>query len=245
MKYLIASDIHGSAFYCEQLIEQFNNQGADKLLLLGDILYHGPRNELPLGYEPKKVIEMLNSISDKIFCVRGNCDCEVDQMVLKFPIMAEYAMIPYKDKTIFVTHGHKYGIDAVEKYYRELAAYNKAQENGEIATMPAPIPALNPGDVLLQGHTHESACYTMGCGIVYINPGSVSIPKGYSSCGYLTYEDGVFTGYTLDGDPDGMRYDMNPIVEAPVAETESVNETETVKVGFDTLVETSSEDTAE
>ena len=104
MKYLIAADIHGSAFYCEQLLERFQEEGADKLILLGDILYHGPRNELPFGYEPKKVIDMLNAISDKVFCIRGNCDCDVDQMVLRFPIMADYAMIPYGEKTIFLTH---------------------------------------------------------------------------------------------------------------------------------------------
>jgi len=89
MKWMIASDIHGSAFYCEKMLKAFKREQADKLLLLGDILYHGPRNDLPEGYAPKKVIEMLNNIKEKILCVRGNCDAEVDQMVLEFPIMAD------------------------------------------------------------------------------------------------------------------------------------------------------------
>ena len=93
MKWMIASDIHGSAFYCEKMLKAFEREQADKLLLLGDILYHGPRNDLPKGYAPKKVIELLNNIKEKILCVRGNCDAEVDQMVLEFPIMADYAMI--------------------------------------------------------------------------------------------------------------------------------------------------------
>ena len=212
MKYLIAADIHGSAFYCEQLLERFQEEGADKLILLGDILYHGPRNELPFGYEPKKVIDMLNAISDKVFCIRGNCDCDVDQMVLRFPIMADYAMIPYGEKTIFLTHGHKYGRDAVEKYCAEMKVYNEARERGEAAVMPDPIPALNPGDVLLQGHTHVSTFSQLSNGVININPGSISIPKGGSSHGYLTFEDGVFTRYSMDGNAE-MKYDMTPSAE--------------------------------
>ena len=105
MKWMIASDIHGSAFYCEKMLKAFEREQADKLLLLGDILYHGPRNDLPKGYAPKKVIELLNNIKEKILCVRGNCDAEVDQMVLEFPIMADYAMITEGDLNIFV---HRY-----------------------------------------------------------------------------------------------------------------------------------------
>ena len=195
MKYFIASDIHGSAFYCDQLIEQFNASGADKMILLGDILYHGPRNELPLGYEPKKVIEMLNAISDKILCVRGNCDSEVDQMVLNFPIMADYAIMPYKDRTIFITHGHVYGREAYDGY----AELQEAYKNKLIKTAPKPLPKLNKGDILLHGHTHVCVCTTISGGIIYINPGSVSIPKEGTSNGYMTFEDGVFTRYSLDG----------------------------------------------
>ena len=210
MKYLIASDIHGSAYYCEQLLEQFEKQGADKLILLGDILYHGARNELPFGYEPRRVIDMLNEISDKIICVRGNCDSEVDQTVLNFPIMAEYAFMPYKDKTIFITHGHKYGKDAYETHDFAMKAYEEAVANGQKIAKPdlQPLPFLNKGDVLLQGHTHVSGYREMECGAINVNPGSVSIPKGGSSHGYMTFEDGVFIRYSLTGDAD-LGYDMN------------------------------------
>lgn len=209
MKYLIAADIHGSAFYCEQLLDRFEESCADKLILLGDILYHGPRNELPFGYEPTKVIDMLNALSDRVFCIRGNCDCEVDQMVLRFPIMADYAMIPYGEKTIFLTHGHKYGKDTIENYCKAMKAYEAAKENGETAVLPDPIPALNPGDVLLQGHTHVSMLSQLSNDVININPGSVSIPKGGTSNGYLVFEDGIFTRYTLNGIPE-FKYDMNP-----------------------------------
>ena len=128
MKWMIASDIHGSAFYCEKMLKAFKREQADKLLLLGDILYHGPRNDLPKGYAPKKVIELLNNIKEKILCVRGNCDAEVDQMVLEFPIMADYAMITEGDLNIFVTHGHHFN--------------EKTQE----------------GLILLHGHTHVPVC---------------------------------------------------------------------------------------
>ena len=107
MKLMVASDIHGSSFCCEKLIEAFKKEKPDKLLLLGDLLYHGPRNDLPQGYAPKKVIEMLNSIKHDVICIKGNCESEVDQMVLQFPIMAEYAYIYIDGLTIFATHGHK------------------------------------------------------------------------------------------------------------------------------------------
>ena len=129
MKIMVASDIHGSAYYCQKMTEAYKNSGAQKLLLLGDILYHGPRNDLPKEYAPKKVIEMLNNISDEILCVRGNCDSEVDQMVLKFNIMAEYAIIYDGETMIFATHGHKFNKDN--------------------------LPSLKKGDILLHGHTHS------------------------------------------------------------------------------------------
>lgn len=172
MKILIASDIHGSAQYCAQLLDAFNREKADKMLILGDILYHGPRNPLPDGYEPKKVIEMLNGIKDKILCVRGNCDCEVDQMVLSFPIMADYCLLFVNGRTVFATHGH---IHNEEK-----------------------LPALNNGDILLHGHTHVPVCKQTDS-YVYMNPGSVSIPKGGSDHSYMTLTDGVFEWKTLGG----------------------------------------------
>ena len=108
MKFLIASDIHGSAYYCEQLLQAFEREQAARLLLLGDILYHGPRNDLPRDYAPKKVIAMLNGMADIILCVRGNCDTEVDQMVLAFPILADYAVLPAGERLVYVTHGHQF-----------------------------------------------------------------------------------------------------------------------------------------
>ncbi len=158
MKWLIASDIHGSKYYCQQLLEAFKREGADRLLLLGDILYHGPRNDLPRDYDPKAVIAMLNPLSDCIYCVRGNCDTEVDQMVLDFPVMAEYCLIPLKERMIFATHGHHFN-----------------EQN---------LPSLKSGDILLNGHTHIPKCETHE-NYVYMNPGSVSIPKEESWHGYM------------------------------------------------------------
>lgn len=165
MKWLIASDIHGSSYYCERLLEAYRLEKADRLLLLGDILYHGPRNDLPEKYAPKSVISMLNELKDEIMCVRGNCDTEVDQMVLEFPIMADYALIPEKDRMIFATHGHHFNLSS--------------------------LPPLKKGDILLHGHTHISACDTSG-DVIYLNPGSVSIPKGGTPNSYMTFENGVF-----------------------------------------------------
>lgn len=165
MKIMIASDIHGSALYLGKLLECMKKEKPEKLLLLGDILYHGPRNDLPEGYEPKKVITMLNEIKDKILCVRGNCDTEVDQMVLDFPIMADYAVICADGKTLYATHGHKYGEDNP--------------------------PPLSEGDFLLCGHTHIPVLRNKGK-FTYVNPGSVSIPKEDSKNSYMIYENGEF-----------------------------------------------------
>lgn len=172
MKWFIASDIHGSKYYCDKMISAYRREKADKMLLLGDILYHGPRNDLPRDYEPKAVIEMLNSMKDDILCVRGNCDTEVDQMVLEFPILADYCILSEANKMIFATHGHSYN-----------------EEN---------LPPLHKGDVLLHGHTHVPK-YTEYENYTYINPGSISIPKEESWHGYIIYEDGRFVWKDLDG----------------------------------------------
>ena len=172
MKWLIASDIHGSAHYCEKLLDAFRAEKADRLLLLGDILYHGPRNNLPAEYDPKSVISMLNSVKDSILCVRGNCDCEVDQMVLDFPIMAEYAIICVGNRMIFATHGHNFNCDK--------------------------LPPLHKGDILLHGHTHIPMCKDMG-EYIYLNPGSVSIPKENSGHGYMTLDGNTFEWKTFGG----------------------------------------------
>ncbi len=174
MKYFIASDIHGSAYFCERMLEAFRREGAVRLLLLGDLLYHGPRNDLPRDYAPKRVIELLGTVRDAVFCVRGNCDTEVDQMVLPFPILAEYALIELGNgATVFATHGHKHNL--------------------------ASLPPLKSGDILLHGHTHVPACIAQD-GITYLNPGSVSIPKEGSAHSYMLLEDGVFTAKSLEGE---------------------------------------------
>lgn len=172
MKLMIASDIHGSAFFCRQMVEAFRREDAQKLLLLGDILYHGPRNDLPKDYAPKEVIEQLNALKDSLFCVRGNCDTEVDQMVLEFPMLADYALAYVGGRTVFVTHGHVYG-----------------EEN---------VPELPPGSILLQGHTHIPR-FAENNGVLCANPGSVSIPKAGSANSYLTLTETLLEWKQLDG----------------------------------------------
>ena len=174
MKWFIASDIHGSAYYCRRMLERYKKENADRLLLLGDVLYHGPRNDLPNGYAPKEVIEMLNAIKDDILCVRGNCEAEVDQMVLQFPILADYCVLPCGERLIYATHGHVYNLQQ--------------------------LPPLQPGDILLHGHTHVPAWTPFGDGNLYLNPGSVSLPKEGSHHGYMTLEGGVCLWKTLEGE---------------------------------------------
>ena len=173
MKLFIASDIHGDYECALRLVDAYRASGASKMLLLGDILYHGPRNDLPSGYAPKKVIELLNTLKEELICVRGNCDTEVDQMVLEFPVLADYAWVNLDGVSIFATHGHKFGRDNP--------------------------PPLKKGDILLCGHTHIPAAEKFGNENVYINPGSVSIPKNNSEKGYIIYENGEFVFCTLDG----------------------------------------------
>ena len=172
-KFLIASDIHGDAITAEKLVEIYRASGAERLVLLGDLLYHGPRNDLPDGYAPKKVIEILNSVSEEILALRGNCEAEVDQMVLNFPVLAEYAYISADGLRIFATHGHNFNMTK--------------------------LPPLKKGDVLLHGHTHVPAAKEFGNGNIYINPGSVSIPKENSKKSYILYSDRTFVFYDLDG----------------------------------------------
>lgn len=172
MKLFIASDIHGSMHYLAKMLDAFKKENADRLVLLGDVLYHGPRNDLPEEYNPKAVIQELNKISDKIICVRGNCDTEVDQMVLEFPIMADYSVIFDGDITLYLTHGH-----------------NKQ-------TIEKTIP---PSSYLLYGHTHVPSAAKV-FGHWELNPGSVSIPKENSQHGYILYSDKCFTWKTLDGE---------------------------------------------
>ena len=172
MKIMFASDIHGSAYYCEQMLTRHEAEKPEKLILLGDLLYHGPRNDLPQGYAPKKVIEMLNNISSELLCVRGNCEAEVDQMVLNFPVLAEYMIMFEAGRMFFITHGH---------------VFNKDH-----------LPMLKKGDLLIHGHTHVQAMEEIG-DFTYINPGSVSIPKNGNEHSYMIYEDGTFTIKNLEG----------------------------------------------
>ena len=162
MKWMIASDLHGSACYCRKMLEAFEREEADRLFLLGDLLYHGPRNDLPREYAPKEVIPLLNGKKEKLLCVRGNCDAEVDQMVLEFPVLADYAVLPVGQRLIYAAHGHIYHVKN--------------------------LPPLAPGDVLLHGHTHVPAWTEFGQGNLYLNPGSVSIPKEDSPHSYMTLE---------------------------------------------------------
>lgn len=174
MNIMIASDIHGSAYYCKKMISAFENEKPEKILLLGDILYHGPRNDLPKDYAPKEVSAMLNEIKGSIMCVRGNCDCEVDQMMLEFPIMAEYCLLYAGGRVIFATHGH---------------VFNTKN-----------LPALSAGEILLHGHTHIPAWEDLGSGRLYVNPGSVSIPKNDSRHSYMMLNDECITWKDLDGE---------------------------------------------
>lgn len=173
MKWLIASDIHGSALWCRKLLKRWEAEKADRLLLLGDILYHGPRNDLPEEYAPREVISMLKPAAKDIFCVRGNCDTEVDQMVLSFPVMAEYVLLEAAGNLVFATHGHVYN-----------------REN---------LPPLHAGDVLLHGHTHIPCCELLPGNVTYLNPGSVSIPKNGTPHSCMTLEDGCFRWHSLLG----------------------------------------------
>ncbi len=159
MKYIIASDIHGSAYWCERLLEEMKNEEAEKLVLLGDLLYHGPRNDFPDDYSPKKVFAMLNAVKEKILAVRGNCDSEVDQMVLEFPMLADYAVAETKGRTLFFTHGHLFNRESP--------------------------PLLKGGDILFNGHFHCPEATEAEGGVLYANCGSVALPKEGTPHSYL------------------------------------------------------------
>lgn len=172
MKILIASDIHGSAYFCRKLLRALDREEAPRMLLLGDILYHGPRNDLPEEYAPKEVISMLNPLKDRIVSVRGNCEADVDQMVLDFPVLADYCLMPVEEHMMFCTHGHIYN-----------------EEN---------LPPMMPGDILLYGHTHVPRAEKAGDKWM-MNPGSVSIPKDGSVQSYAVLEEGTFIIKDMDG----------------------------------------------
>ena len=173
MKLLIASDLHGSAYYCQKLLERIEAEQPDRILLLGDLLYHGPRNDLPRDYAPKQVIPMLTGLKDRIVAVRGNCEAEVDQMVLEFPVMADYTTLLLEEgKLLFATHGHKFN--------------------------PENLPPLPKGSAFVFGHVHVKHTRWQD-DVLILNPGSVSIPKD-GSHSYMVYEQGTFTTKTLEGE---------------------------------------------
>ncbi len=173
VKWMIASDLHGDRVCTEALLDRFRESGAERLVLLGDLLYHGPRNDLPQGYDPKGVIALLNERKDQLICVRGNCEAEVDQMVLEFPVLAEYALLCREGLTVFATHGHTFH-------------------------MKHP-PSLGKGDILLHGHTHVPAAEPFGKDCLYLNPGSVSLPKEGSPKSYIIWQGREFIFFDLDG----------------------------------------------
>lgn len=176
MKIMIASDVHGSAYWCKELLNAFEMEQAEKLVLLGDLLYHGPRNDFPDDYSPRKVFTMLNAVKDKLTCVRGNCDSEVDQMVLEFPMMADYALLELNGKTLFLTHGHLFN------------------ENTP--------PLLKKGDILFNGHFHAPCCKELENGAIYANCGSVSLPKEDTPHSYILIDGN--TVYWKDLETGGL-----------------------------------------
>ena len=181
MKFFFASDVHGDLAAARAMVAAFERECAERLFLLGDLLYHGPRNDIPEGYDPKGVIALLGEMKNKISAVRGNCDAEVDQMVLPFPIMADYAVLPLGEHVAYLTHGHLFD-----------------------GAVPAEI---LPGDILIEGHTHIAGVSVTGAGVTCLNPGSVSIPKEGSAHGYMTLENGVFLWKDLDGS-EISRYEL-------------------------------------
>ena len=172
MKYLIASDIHGSAYWTERLCAAIESEQPDRIVLLGDLLYHGPRNDLPRDYAPKRVIPLLNAPADRIIAVRGNCDAEVDLMLLPFAV-EDSAVIAADGLRIVAQHGH------------------------HLPSCP-PIPGVRPGDVVLSGHTHIPRGETVD-GVHFWNPGSTTLPKGGFPASYGVFEAGAFRVFGLDG----------------------------------------------
>lgn len=182
-KFIIASDIHGSAYWCEKLLEVYRREQPTKLVLLGDILYHGPRNPFPDGYKPQDVADKLNTIKDRIICVRGNCDSEVDQMVLNFPILADYALLSANGKTFFLTHGHLFS-------------------DGN-------PPPLSSGETLLNGHFHLPTFKRLDGGINYANCGSVALPKDGSPHSCVIFQGSELSWLDLSSGKVFHKVDLN------------------------------------
>lgn len=183
MKLMFASDIHGSLPATERVLELFAESDAHWLVILGDVLNHGPRNALPQGYAPAQVAERLNEQASRIIAVRGNCDSEVDQMLLHFPITAPWQQVLLAERRLFLTHGHLFG--------------------------PDDVPPLAAGDVLVYGHTHVPVAELRG-DIFHFNPGSVSIPKGGFDASYGMLEEGVLRVIALNDQHIIAQVAINP-----------------------------------
>jgi len=164
MKLLICSDIHGAAEAAELLVKKAGLLGGDAIVFLGDLLYFGPRNSLPGGHDPARTAEAFNASAVRVIACRGNCDSEVDQMVVKFPLSADYVLLYDGSRRIFATHGHIYN--------------------------PGRLPPLSPGDIFLSGHTHIQSLSENEAGVILCNPGSPSLPKAGSPAGYAVYDNG-------------------------------------------------------
>ncbi|AJA48580.1 phosphoesterase, MJ0936 family [Clostridium pasteurianum DSM 525 = ATCC 6013] len=171
-KLFFISDIHGSLYYLKKILEIYESEKADYIIILGDELYHGPRNPLPKDYNPKEVSQILNTYKDKIIAVRGNCDSEVDQMVLEYPVMDTYSIFLYNNRRLFLTHGHVYNRDK--------------------------LPYLNSGDAIIYGHTHIPLAEKQN-DIFVINPGSISMPKEGNPNSYGILDDDIFKVKDLEG----------------------------------------------
>lgn len=172
-KIFIISDLHGSLLYTKKALDFYQREGANYIVLLGDQLYHGPRNPLPLEYNPKEVASLLNKHKNYIIAVRGNCDSEVDQMLLEYPIMSDYSIILYNKYRLFITHGHLYNNENIPNF-------------------------LDKGDVLIYGHTHIFNAEKKG-DVILINPGSVSLPKENKPNTYCILYKNTFTIKDLEG----------------------------------------------
>ena len=171
MKILFLSDIHGVPSTLEAALAAADTLQPDKIVLLGDLLYHGPRNGVPNFYDPVRVAKILNGLKDRLVAVRGNCDAEVDQMMFEFPMMSDYAVLDAGSETFFLTHGH---------------LFNEYQ-----------LPPIGMGTVLAHGHTHVPELKKLACGITIFNPGSISLPKGGSSRSYGFFDGRELKHYVI------------------------------------------------
>lgn len=171
MRILFLSDIHGVPSALEAAFQSADTLGYDRIVLLGDLLYHGPRNGVPDFYDPVKVARMLNLRKHEIIAVRGNCDAEVDQMMFEFPMMSDYAVLEAGKETFFLTHGHHWN------------EWN--------------LPPVGMCTALVHGHTHIPELKTLECGMKIFNPGSVSLPKGGTSRSFGYYDGSELRHYTI------------------------------------------------